>query len=617
MRANNDLAADDVPVTPTEERLGCFLEQAINLALAGEPIDVAAMLADQPNLIDRGRRLIDGLQSFRQAAVTFCPAPPTDAALLPDPFPDEFRIRRLLGKGTFGKVWLADDLHLDRRVALKTLHLPTDADPIALEALAKEAKILANLKHRNVVEVYAWRQAGAEHYLVLEHVAGGSLADLLKEEGPLSWQRAARYIANLAEGLREVHGRGIIHRDIKAANALWEPAQDEAKLTDFGVAGRLGFTRTAAGTPVFMAPEALRGRATEASDVYGLAATLFHLTTGELPYVAATADELAADTARGLPALDDRFQLVPQRLEGIVRAGLAPDQANRPSLPYFIDMLWGALNQTLLDAFPQRPAETNAGSLVNLRLEVSRQTAAGWCPVAATPPPADSLSRDIRRVPPRPAQVQVRTNEPLRLEVEVNRPGYLVVYNVGPTGNLNLLYPVVEYGDSPTVEAGRVVRCDELVLDPPAGKERVFAVWSSGPLPVKVRELRSLVEEEDGSKASRSSRDIVRVRRAVEETGPAECRVVVLELEHKPSSVRSDPMSVVTTSQADAKGVVIVDPLMIVQTVDGPYLSTGNIDIVAPPETGSDPHAKLHELNRWAGSRGYVPVTGTNHYGHI
>src|SRR5262249_1136082 len=152
----------------------------------------------------------------------------------------------------------------------------------------------------NVVKVHAWRQAGDEHYLVLEYVAGGSLAELLKEEGPLSWQRAARYIANVAEGLVEVHARGLIHRDLKASNLLWGPARDEAKLTDFGVAGLLGATRTMVGTLVFMAPEALQGRATAASDVYGLAATLFHLTTGELPFGATTADELAAVTVRGL-----------------------------------------------------------------------------------------------------------------------------------------------------------------------------------------------------------------------------------------------------------------------------------------------------------------------------
>jgi hypothetical protein len=76
-------------------------------------------------------------------------------------------------------------------------------------------------------------------------------------------------------------------------------------------------------------------------------------------------------------------------------------------------------------------------------------------------------------------------------------------------------------------------------------------------------------------------------------------------------------MPVVTTVQADARGVAVEDPLTIVDTVDGPYLNTGSFDIVAPPETGSDPHSKLQELNRWAASRGYIPLAGTNHYRRI
>lgn len=539
MSDRNELPDGEPPTTSTEDRLGCFLEEAMNREQSGQGIDVAALLADRPDLIDRGRCLIQGLQSFRRmaATTTLSPAWPGHEASLPDPFPGDFRVRGALGEGTFGKVWLADDLHLGRQVALKTLHLPADADSSALAALRKEATILAHLDHRNLVKVHAWRQAGGEHYLVLEYVAGGSLAGLLKREGPLPWQRAARYLANVAEGLREVHAHGIIHRDIKASNTLWEPDRDEAKLTDFGVAGRLGAAHTAVGTPVFMAPEAFQGQATEASDTYGLAATLFHLTTGQLPFSATTPDELVANVGRGLPPTDDRFRPVPQRLEGIIRAGLAAAPADRPSLLRFLELLWGALNQTLVDEFLRDQAGDSSSAPVRLRLEVSGRSENGWRPLAATHPRIDPVSRDIRRVPPRPAQVRVRTGEPLRLEVEADRPGYVAVFNVGPTGHLNLLYPVIEYGDAPTVEAGRAVNLDNVVLTPPAGRERMFAVWSSRPLPVSVRELRSLAEgrSEEGSRACRSSRDLVRVRQAVEETGPAECRVVVVELEHEAS----------------------------------------------------------------------------------
>lgn len=537
MSNRNNLPDDEAPATATEDRLGCFLEEAMNLEQNGGTINISALLADQPELIEDGRNLIEGMESLRRAMATTVLAPTQrdDEDPLPDPFPGEFRIRRLLGKGSFGKVWLADDLHLGRQVALKTLHLPADADPAALESLRKEAKILANLDHRNVVKVHAWREAGDENYLVLEYVSGGALADLLREEGPMSWQRAARYIANVAEGLVEVHARGIIHRDIKASNILWEPTRDEAKLTDFGVAGRLGATRTAAGTPVFMAPEALQGRATPASDVYSLAASLFHLTTGELPFAATTVEEFEVDAAHGLSSEDNRFRLVPRQLEAVIRAGLSSNPADRPSLAEFLGLLWGSLNQSLVDDLIPRDFEHKPISRPGLRLRLFRQAADGWHGVAISQPTPSPQQRDIRRVPPQPARSRVQTGEPLRLEVEADRSGYLAVFNVGPTGNLNLLYPVLEFGDSPLAEAGKVVRIDDLVLSPPSGKERLFAVWSHTPLPVSARELAILAKDETDSPASRSCRDIVRVRHATEEAA-SERRVVVLEVEHDPSA---------------------------------------------------------------------------------
>lgn len=128
----------------------------------------------------------------------------------------------------------------------------------------------------------------------------------------------------------------------------------------------------------------------------------------------------------------------------------------------------------------------------------------------------------------------MQTGEPLRLEVESDRAGYLAVFNVGPAGNLNLLYPALEFGDSPVVEAGRAVHIDDLVLSPPSGKERLFAIWSRTPLPVGARELAILAKDETDSPAARSCRDIVRVRHATEEVA-SECRIAVLEVEHAPS----------------------------------------------------------------------------------
>src|SRR5262249_19878529 len=254
-----------------------------------------------------------------------------------------------------------DDLHLGRPVALKTLRFAGkpgatgELTPPARQALAvlrNDARLLAAVRHPNVVQVFAWRQAGDEHYLVLQYVPGGSLADRVDREGPLPWPLAARYVADVAEGLLEVHQRGIIHRDVKPANLLWDCDRDEALLTDFGVSARLSDSPGVAGTPRYMAPEAFDGRASPAVDVYGLAASLFWLTTGSPPFPARDLPELRRLSEQGLPCDDPRCAGMPEALEQAVRAALAARPERRPSLPEFVKGLRGALNQLLADTLP-------------------------------------------------------------------------------------------------------------------------------------------------------------------------------------------------------------------------------------------------------------------------
>jgi serine/threonine protein kinase len=464
----------------------------------------------------------------------------TLADTLPDPFPGEFRVCRLLGAGTFGQVWLADDLHLGRPVALKALPAhgwPEDRKEASL-ALRREATLLAALDHRHIVKVYAWREARGHHYLVLQYVAGGSLAARVRKEGPLAWPLAARYIADVGEGLLEVHRCGIVHRDVKPANILWDPQADEALLTDFGVSARLTEAGTTGGTPYYMPLEAFDGHVSPALDVYGLAASLFCLVTGSVPFPARTLDDLRGQIARGLPEPEPRCVGLPEPLECILRAGLAAEPEDRPTLSQFIRALRGSLNLLLADSLNLLASQTPRRAQVDLRLIISRSRDGRFFePVATTHPHPEAFLRDLKRVPRMPDQVKLQTGDRVRIEIVSDRPGFVTVFGVGPTGNLNLLYPGERSAARLSiVEAHRPLHILDVELTPPTGRERLVALWSRQPLPIPLNELLSLVERGIGpdSGPSRATRDIVRVQESIQRLQPEDWKAVVLELNHLP-----------------------------------------------------------------------------------
>jgi serine/threonine protein kinase len=473
-----------------------------------------------------------------------------------------FRVYRELGSGGFGDVWLAQDLDLPRIVAVKTLKAGADSvrRDEALEVLRRDAHLLAYVRHPNVVRVHAWLTVHNHDYLVMQYVPGGSLADLLNSEGPLDWRRAARYVADVGEGLLEVHGRGIVHRDVKPANILLDPRRDEALLTDFGVAARLADPAGVAGSIPYMAPEALDGRVDPSLDVYSLAATFFHLVTGSAPFPGLKFASLRDQVRQGLPDPDPRCAGLPEPLERIIRDGLAADPGRRPRLKEFVTHLRGTLNQILAETFPisvppagsvpstgvsagcgseplGEPAaerEPPPQAPIDLRLIVSRQVGSNlFVPVAATHPhqPKVRVTRDMKKIPPPPDQVRLRTGDRVRIEVLADRPGYLTVFNVGPMGTLNLLYPEDPAQLVGPIDAHRPLHILDVELTPPTGRERLFAVWTRQPLPLRLDQLHSLVVRTYGdSPASRP-------QWSVQELRPEDRHVVCLELDHAPQSL--------------------------------------------------------------------------------
>jgi hypothetical protein len=551
MSTDDDLAAwGEPPTVPQEQAQADHFAAALDGLERGEP----AALHDD--------KLLRALSSFyglaaayrQQASVlgdsshdpyaTVGTATPPTGPPLPDPLPGEYQVLRRLGGGAFGEVWLARELTpLARLVALKTVRPGGDLEQRQqrLDALRHEASLLAGMRpHRNIVAVYTWRQAGDEHYLVLQYIAGKSLEERLKD-GPLSWEQAARYVADIGEGLLHVHGQGLVHRDVKPANILWDQERDEAVLTDLGISMRLDGPGGVGGTPLYMAPEAFDGQVTPRMDVYSLAATLFRLITGAYPFPApcgskdftALSASLRAQIERGLPDPDPRCAGLPEPLERLIRDGLAADPERRPDLAAFVEALRGGLNQSLADSLAA-PRDAGRPAPVQLHLRISREMTPGvYRPVAATVRTVRA-TRNMARVPKE--EVTLKTGDRVRVEAMADQTGYVTVFNVGPSGDLNLLYPdaLQTSGTPPTVQANQPLHVLDVQMQPPAGRERLFAVWSRSPLTLPLAQLHSAVTRDEVplSAPYRATRNMVKVKQSVEALPSGEWHAVALELDH-------------------------------------------------------------------------------------
>ncbi|MCX5745417.1 MAG: protein kinase [Proteobacteria bacterium] len=218
-----------------------------------------------------------------------------------------FRVERKLGAGGMGEVYLATDLALDRPVALKVLPDELARDPVRRDRLIREARAQARINHPNVGHIYFVGEDTGRLFFAMEYVAGVTLGDKVAG-GPLAADEALALIRAAALGLREAQRSGFTHRDVKPSNLMLD-GHGVVKVLDFGlVAGALDphpvdGTATVsahaspqtslAGTPLYMAPEQARGEPVDLrADIYALGATLYHLVSGQPPFVADTVQEL-------------------------------------------------------------------------------------------------------------------------------------------------------------------------------------------------------------------------------------------------------------------------------------------------------------------------------------
>lgn len=202
-----------------------------------------------------------------------------------------YELEREIGRGGTGAVWLAQDQVLMRPVAIKRIGLLPGSDETDRQRAEREARVIARLNHPNVVQVYdvAADADTDARWLVMEYVDGRTLAEVVRQRGPMPPEEAATLLWQAADALVAAHASGIVHRDVKPSNLMVD-RDGQVKLTDFGIARTLAdpsLTQTGmvTGSPAYLPPEVARGeRGDEAVDVWSFGATTYFALAGKPPY---------------------------------------------------------------------------------------------------------------------------------------------------------------------------------------------------------------------------------------------------------------------------------------------------------------------------------------------
>jgi serine/threonine protein kinase len=253
---------------------------------------------------------------------------------------DAVLVRRL-GAGALGVVYEATDRQSGKPVAVKLLSSKAAEQPDVVARFQREAELSQSISHPNVVAVLRHGFDRGVHWIVMEFVAGGTLAGLV-EDGPLPWQEACGLVVQASQAVAALHQRGVLHRDIKPANLLWtgEGSARIAKLADLGLAkqqdaeGAQGLTMqgVALGSPAYMPPEQIMDAksVTPAADVYALGVTLYQLVSCRLPFEGRSGAEMMGKVLDQPPAPIRTYVQLPAGVDALIMQCLDKDKTRRP-----------------------------------------------------------------------------------------------------------------------------------------------------------------------------------------------------------------------------------------------------------------------------------------------
>jgi hypothetical protein len=304
-----------------------------------------------------------------------------------------YRVEKRLAEGAMGGVYLAEDTNLGMRVVVKVPHARFLGEPGFRARFRREIAELVRLEHQHVVRILARGEEDDVPYFVLQYLGGGSLEERLKAGGPQSLPATLAWLRPTAATLDFVHARGVVHRDVKPGNILFDE-QGDVFLSDFGLVkaldrredGKLTEAGTGIGSPLYMAPEQGLGRdVTGAADQYGLASTLYEALAGHPPFRGGTVIETLVRKQRDpAPGVRDLAPDVPPAAEAAIRRALDADPGKRfPTCAAFAE-------EVARSASPAAPAPRPwpvwaAPAAAVLVAAVGVGAATGWYGLAPTP----------------------------------------------------------------------------------------------------------------------------------------------------------------------------------------------------------------------------------------
>ncbi len=505
MNAGHPLGPDSDGGADPDNGLFVLLNGHWEALQRGETLDLGAwatLQAEERDKLPHLRlvsRLYDALQVVRADSAADLPpaqastAPPGEPArqfLEPGTQIDQCRIESLLGYGGMGEVYLAEHTVLRNKVAVTVLPAQRIGDAAAERRFLQEMRVQARMNpHPNVATAFHAGEYQGRSYLVMEYVPGIDLEKHVRRRGPLPWEQACAWIRQAAVGLDYVHGHHIVHRDLKPSN-LRLTLDGTVKILDLGLAryrpaelptadAPLTPTQAVLGTLDYMAPEQAQsaGQADGRSDLYSLGCTFYYLLTGAAPFADRIAlDKLVAHARDAAVPVRQRRPELPVAVAAVVAKLLAKKPEDRyPSARALLEALDAACAGTRAGGGEAAPAGNRRRQ--RRRLLVAGLVLMGVLAVVIVPwqsntgpktiPSGTGMPVQPVEVPPWKGAIDLRLSEPnnprrqllrlhepaarplrvgdeIRVEAELNRPGYLYVLWIDTTGKVSPVYPWLE-----------------------------------------------------------------------------------------------------------------------------------------------------------------------------